>query len=165
MRLTVELGGQTRTVEVARANGRMTCSIDGTALDADAIEITPGMYSILIDGQSFEARVAPEPGRLSIQVAQQEYSVKIQDARSWPGKRGGGSAFQGRQQVVAPMPGKIVRVLAKAGERIEAGQGLVVVEAMKMQNEVRSPKSGQVERILVGEGQSVNAGEVLAVVA
>ncbi len=63
------------------------------------------------------------------------------------------------------MPGKIVRVLVKAGETVEAGQGILVVEAMKMQNEVRSPKSGTVERLLVSENQSVAAGDVLAVVA
>jgi biotin carboxyl carrier protein len=63
------------------------------------------------------------------------------------------------------MPGKVVRVLVKPGEEVEAGQGLVVVEAMKMQNAVRSPKSGTVERVLVAEGQAVNAGEVLAVIA
>jgi len=60
------------------------------------------------------------------------------------------------------MPGKVVRLLVKAGDRVEAGQGLFVVEAMKMQNEIRSPKSGTVERVLVAEGQAVNSGEVLA---
>jgi biotin carboxyl carrier protein len=60
------------------------------------------------------------------------------------------------------MPGKVVRVLAAVGDAVEAGQGLLVVEAMKMQNEIRSPKSGKVERLLVKEGQAVNAGEVLA---
>jgi biotin carboxyl carrier protein len=63
------------------------------------------------------------------------------------------------------MPGKVVRVLVKPGEEVEAGQGIVVVEAMKMQNAVRSPKIGTVERVLVAEGQAVNAGEVVAVIA
>ena len=62
------------------------------------------------------------------------------------------------------MPGKVVRVLVAAGEPIEAGQGIAVVEAMKMQNEVRSPKTGSVERLFVAEGQTVNAGEVLATI-
>src|SRR5258705_4794768 len=69
---------------------------------------------------------------------------------------------EARQQILAPMPGKIIRVLVQAGEKVEAGQGLLVVEAMKMQNEIRSPKSGTVERLLVKEGQPVNAGEILA---
>jgi biotin carboxyl carrier protein len=69
---------------------------------------------------------------------------------------------EGRQQITAPMPGKVVRILKNAGVAVEAGEGLLVVEAMKMQNEIRSPKRGKVEKILVKEGQAVNAGEVLA---
>jgi biotin carboxyl carrier protein len=87
------------------------------------------------------------------------------DPRSWSGRRHAGSEAEGRQQIVAPMPGKIVRVLVIAGDRVEAGQGLLVVEAMKMQNEIRSPKSGTVESVQVEEGQAVNAGEVLCVVS
>jgi len=64
--------------------------------------------------------------------------------------------------VAAPMPGKVVRLLVQAGDRVEAGQGILVIEAMKMQNEIRSPKSGVVERLHAREGQAVNAGEVLA---
>jgi biotin carboxyl carrier protein len=67
--------------------------------------------------------------------------------------------------VLAPMPGKVIRVLVKTGDSIEMKQGLVVVEAMKMQNEIRSPKSGTVERLMVREGQTVNTGEVLAIIA
>jgi biotin carboxyl carrier protein len=69
---------------------------------------------------------------------------------------------EGRQEILAPMPGKVVRLLATVGDAVELGQGLLVVEAMKMQNEIRSPKSGKLERLLVKEGQNVNAGEVLA---
>jgi biotin carboxyl carrier protein len=63
---------------------------------------------------------------------------------------------------MSPMPGKVIRLLVNVGDEVEAGQGLVVVEAMKMQNEIRSPKKGKVERVLVSEGQNVNAGEALA---
>ncbi|HWQ03049.1 MAG TPA: biotin/lipoyl-containing protein, partial [Candidatus Nitrosotenuis sp.] len=80
-------------------------------------------------------------------------------------KRGGALEAEGRQEILAPMPGKVVRVLVKSGDAVEAGHGLLVVEAMKMQNEIKSPKSGKVERVLVSEGQNVNAGETLAVVA
>ena len=78
------------------------------------------------------------------------------------GRRHGTLEAEGRQQILAPMPGKIIRVLVQTGEKVDAGQGLLVVEAMKMQNEIRSPKSGTVERVLVKEGQPVNAGEILA---
>jgi biotin carboxyl carrier protein len=84
------------------------------------------------------------------------------DPRAWRGRKQGAIEVEGRQEILAPMPGKIVRVLVAVGESVEAGQGLLVVEAMKMQNEIRSPKNGKVERLLAKEGQAVNAGEVLA---
>ena len=92
-----------------------------------------------------------------------EFQVEVFDPRSWRRGRGAGIELEGRQQLIAPMPGKIVRVLVAAGQEVKAGQGLLVIEAMKMQNEIRSPKSGTVEK-LAREGQTVNAGEVLAIV-
>lgn len=94
-----------------------------------------------------------------------EYQVAILDLREWKKNRGRAAEAQGRQQVVAPMPGKIIRILVKTGDEVPAGQGLLVVEAMKMQNEIRAPKSGIVERLSVIEGQTVNAGQVVAVVS
>jgi biotin carboxyl carrier protein len=102
---------------------------------------------------------------LIIQTAGRHYEARVDDPRQWKGRRGGALEAEGRQQIIAPMPGKVVRLLAQQGEAVQAGKGLVVVEAMKMQNEIRSPKSGTVERLLVQEGQAVIAGEVLAVVA
>jgi biotin carboxyl carrier protein len=102
---------------------------------------------------------------LRLTVANREWQVEIRDPREWRRNRSGVAEAEGRQQVLAPMPGKIVRVLVGAGDAVEAKQGLLVVEAMKMQNEIRSPKSGTVERLLVNEGQTVNAGEVLAIIS
>jgi biotin carboxyl carrier protein len=168
MKLEIEIDGVMRTVEIAsdaaRAIGSVRCTIDGRAVEADAIEVAPGIYSILIEGASFEARVEPDATRLRITVAGREYAAQIRDPRQWRRNRGAALDAEGSQRVVAPMPGKVIRVLVKAGEAVEAGKGILVVEAMKMQNEVRSPKSGKVERVLVSEGQTVSAGEVLAVV-
>jgi biotin carboxyl carrier protein len=100
-----------------------------------------------------------------LQTGSQEFIAEVIDPRAWTGRRHGNAEAEGRQQIVAPMPGKVVRLLVQAGDHVEVGQGLLVVEAMKMQNEIRSPKSGIVERILAKEGQPVNAGEVLCVVA
>jgi biotin carboxyl carrier protein len=86
----------------------------------------------------------------------------VRDPRTWRGRRHSALEAEGRQQIVAPMPGKVIRLLVKVGDEVEAGQGLVVVEAMKMQNEIRSPKKGKVERLQAKEGQPVNAGDVLA---
>jgi biotin carboxyl carrier protein len=167
MKFHIEFDGRMREVELngAGSGGRRRYVIDGREIEADAAEINPGVFSILIGAQVFEARVEPFAGKLRVHVDGKEYAAMVHDPRRW--RRGDGVAAetQGRQQVIAPMPGKVVRVLVKPGEEVEAGQGIVVVEAMKMQNAVRSPKIGTVERVLVAEGQAVNAGEVVAVIA
>lgn len=152
-------------MEIAEAQGKLNFAIDGRKLDADGLEVAPGIYSILIAGECFEARVERQGALLCVTVEGQEYSAEIIDSRRLRRGRGGGMEAEGRQQVRAPMPGKVIRVLANAGNTIEANKGIVVIEAMKMQNEVRSPKSGTVEQILVTEGQAVNSGDVLAVIA
>ena len=163
MKLQIALNGKTHQVELAQAGERLRCTIDGAPLEADAVEIAPGIYSILIDGESLEARVEPDGGAaLRVTVGNREWQAEIRDPREWRRNRTGVADAEGRQQVLAPMPGKIVRVLIAAGDSVETKQGLFVVEAMKMQNEIRSPKSGTVERVLAKEGQPVTAGEVLA---
>jgi len=164
VKIEIKLRDQKRTVEISRAGGGLHFALDGRSLEADAFEIAPGIYSILIGGQSFEARVDTTGGALRVSVAGREYAAEIVDPRQWKRYRSGAIEVEGRQQVIASMPGKVVRVLAAAGDIVEAGKGLVVIEAMKMQNEVRSPKSGTVERMLVTEGQAVNSGDVLAIV-
>ena len=166
MKLSIEIGGRVRTVDVVRAgvDGRLQCTIEGRQAASDAIEITPNIFSILSGGESFEARVEAAPGKLLIHISGREYAAIVQDTRRWRRGERGKAESPGRQQVVAPMPGKIVRLLVKSGDAIEAGQGIAVVEAMKMQNEIRSPKNGTIERLLVSAGQTVSAGEVLAIV-
>ena len=163
MKFEIRIDGRARTVELQRTSERWSIALDGHAIDADAIEIAPDIFSILLNGKSHEVRIAPTPtGALTLQTAHREFTAEVFDPRAWRGRRHGALEAEGRQQILAPMPGKIVRVLVQAGENVEAGQGLIVVEAMKMQNEIRSPKSGTIERILAREGQAVNAGEVLA---
>jgi len=163
----VRIGGKVRRAELARqdaASSRVAAEIDGRRVEADAVEIAPGVYSILIHGRPIEVRVEPASGGLAIHAAGREFRAEIADPRAWRRGHGGAAELEGRQKVVAPMPGKVVRLLAASGAHLEAGQGIAVVEAMKMQNELRSPKSGTLERLLVKEGQPVNAGEVIAVV-
>jgi biotin carboxyl carrier protein len=161
IQLTGAGGTEKRAVELRREGNTWRAVIDGNPLEADAVEVAPHTFSILLDGKSYELRVSPLPdGSLTIQSAQVELTARVLDPREWRGRHGA-PEVQGRQQVVAPMPGRIVRILVQAGEAVEVGQGLVVVEAMKMQNEIRSPKSGKVERIVAKEGETVNAGDAL----
>ncbi len=163
MKFEVLINNARRIVELQRTSERWSIALDGHAVDADAIEIAPNIFSILLNGKSHEVRITPTPtGALTLQTDHQEFTAELLDPRAWRGRRHGALEAEGRQQIIAPMPGKIVRVLVQAGDKVEAGQGLIVVEAMKMQNEIRSPKSGTVERLLAKEGQPVNVGEVLA---
>jgi len=158
----VLLSGKKRIVELAQTDGAWQVTLDGQSLDASAVEIAPNVFSVLLNGQSHQIRVAPRPdGTLTLHTGLAEYAVEVSDPRSWSGRRHGALQAEGRQHVTAPMPGKVVRFLVAEGDTVEAGQGLLVVEAMKMQNEIRSPKRGKVQKLLAKEGQAVNAGEVL----
>jgi biotin carboxyl carrier protein len=137
--------------------------IDGEAVSpvssATIVEVEPGVYSILVDDASHEVRV--EAGQVT--VGNRRFDFTIDDPRQW--KRSSDAAGgQGRAAILAPMPGKVVRILVAAGDEVEAGQGIVVVEAMKMQNELKAPRAGRVAAIHAKENDSVVAGAVLAVI-
>jgi acetyl/propionyl-CoA carboxylase alpha subunit len=161
--LTGASGKRKRVVDLNRKGNVCSIALDGQAIDADAVQIAPNVVSVMLAGQSFELHISRSTdGTLNLRCGAHEYTAEIIDPRAWRGRKHGAVEVEGRQEILAPMPGKVVRVLAAVGDAVEAGQGLLVVEAMKMQNEIRSPKSGKVERLLVKEGQAVNAGEVLA---
>jgi biotin carboxyl carrier protein len=163
IQLTGASGKRKHVVELERKGDVSTVSLDGKPVDADAVQVAPNAISVMLGGQSFEIHVSRSvDGTLKLQCGPHEFSADIIDPRAWRGRKHSAVEVEGRQEILAPMPGKVIRVLAAVGDAVEAGQGLLVVEAMKMQNEIRSPKSGRVERLLVKEGQNVNAGEVLA---
>jgi biotin carboxyl carrier protein len=167
MKYEIRINGAKRTVEFspqAKDAALSKFTVDGRAVEADAVRISPCAYSILVGGQSFELTVEESPEGPLVRTDGREFRVNIVDPRAWRRRHGAGIELEGRQQLLAPMPGKVVRVLVATGQKVEAGQGLLVIEAMKMQNEVRSPKSGTIEK-LAREGQTVNAGEILAIVS
>jgi biotin carboxyl carrier protein len=166
MKYEIVINGASRSVEFtppANGSSRIKFKIDGRQVAACAVPVSLAAYSILLDGRSLEVTTEENAEGFKVRVNGREFQVQVVDPRSWHRARGAGVELEGRQQLVAPMPGKIVRVLATVGQQVNAGEGLLVIEAMKMQNEIRSPKSGTVEK-LAREGQTVNAGEVLAVV-
>jgi biotin carboxyl carrier protein len=167
MKNDVLLNGARRSVELTRSAdeaSHIVATIDGRRVEADATKISPGVYSILLEGRSLEVRFESLVDGMLLHTAGREYRVEIVDLRSWRRSRSGRIDLAGRQQIAAPMAGKVVRVLVSPGQQVETGQGLLVVEAMKMQNEIRSPKTGTVDRLLAREGQTVNSGEILAVI-
>jgi biotin carboxyl carrier protein len=138
-------------------------SLDGLTGQADIREIVPGVYSILLGGHSFEAKIEYGEDGYSVAVGGQRYQIAVRDPRRLS-RGNAGAAETGPRKLTAPMPGKVVRVLVEEGQRVESGQGLVVVEAMKMQNEIKSLKAGVVKAIHVQQGGSVSAGQALVVV-
>ena len=133
-----------------------TVEIDTEQLDG-AKEVEPGVFSVLVDGRSFEVRVAD-----AAQVAGRRFRVEVRNPRD--AAKGSKSALgSGRQNITAPMPGKVIRVLVKKGDGVETGAGLVVVEAMKMQNEMKAPRTAHVLEVRVQDGDTVTAGQTLLI--
>jgi biotin carboxyl carrier protein len=130
-----------------------------TIQNATVVEVEPGVYSILINGASYDVRVDAE----QVTVGKRRFDYEIDDPRQFKGSDGAAGGA-GRAVIVAPMPGKVVRVLVATGDKVEAGDGIVVVEAMKMQNELKAPRAGRVSAIHVQENDSVVAGATLAVI-
>ncbi len=142
--------------------------VDGRTLEIDSQQLTnvrqveAGVYSVLLDGASFEIRILPSQHGLTAAAAGLRFAVEVSDPRD--ASRSSRAAIgSGRQNVTAPMPGKVVRVLVGAGDVVEAAQGLVVVEAMKMQNELKASRPGRVIEIRTRDGETVGAGDVLVV--
>ncbi|MFZ0638659.1 MAG: biotin/lipoyl-containing protein [Candidatus Acidiferrales bacterium] len=164
MNFRLKIEGRTRAVKINSIASRIEFSLDGQGVAADVVDVEPNVFSVLLGGEAFEVRVEQNARGARIQIDGREYLAELDDPRQW--RRGvvGTLDAEGRQSVLAPMPGKVVRVLVESGSTVEAGQGLLVVEAMKMQNEIKSPKAGKVERFNVSEGQAVNAGEILAII-
>lgn len=126
---------------------------------ASVRDVEPNVYSIILDGRTYEAKVEGD----TVNVSGHRFSVDIIDPRRWT-RKSAGEGREGRAEISALMPGKVVRLLVEPGDLVAAGQGMVVVEAMKMQNEIKAPKAGRVASLAVREGASVNAGEILATI-
>ncbi len=143
------------------AQGKLRVTIDGESRQADWAVISAGAYSILIDGRSFEARLRNESSSPSsacdVTVGGRSFRVEVEDPRR-PRYAAQAIAAEGPQEILAPMPGRIVKVLVAENQEVAPGEGLLVIEAMKMQNELRAPRPGRVEKIYVGEGTGVESG-------
>ena len=141
-----------------------TVSIGDRQIRLDSISLPNGGYSLLIEGYSYDISVHEVDGACQVLVNGKPFEVVLRDPKRL--RKGSGSAEDsaGPMPVSTPMPGKVVKLLVQVGETVQEGQGVAVVEAMKMQNELKAPKSGVVEKILVGENQLVNAGEKLLIV-
>jgi biotin carboxyl carrier protein len=169
----VVIGERTRKVIVQRAGEAWRISVDGATFAVHAARVDSFVWSLLVgDGEaggttrSVPAVIVPGKarGELGVHVNGRQVLLSIAESGRAQARRGPTAHGSGPQRLTAPMPGKVVKVLVAPGDTVEAGQGLVVVEAMKMENELRALKAGRVVSVSVAEGQSVDAGAVLAVV-
>jgi biotin carboxyl carrier protein len=170
MRFDIEVAGRTRSVAIEPAGGsRFRVTIDGRTHLVDAVRVGEFAISLLVDGDtgvSREAQVVPGdvPGDSFVWLDGRTATASVDGRRTRRGRGDSTSRTEGAQSILAPMPGRVVRILVGPGDEVAARQPVVVVEAMKMENELRSPKAGRVKDVAVTEGASVEAGRVLIVV-
>jgi len=161
MRFQVSINGKRHELELTQAQDTWDCRMDGRVVNIDVRAISPGVLSIIREGRSYVVRRGADG---TIKVGEHSFNVSIADPRSWRSRQMTSGGAAGPQKLTASMPGKVVRILTTPGAHVKTGQGIAVIEAMKMQNELRSPRDGKISSILVQEGKAVNAGEVVAVV-
>ena len=165
MTYDVVIDGKSYRVELKRGQPGYACRVDGREVPLESVSAEREVLWLLIGGRSYEVRrEAQANGALCLVVRGRRYAAEVRDPRAFRGRRVAAGGSAGPVKLVAPMPGKVVRLLKAEGAPVEAGEGVVVVEAMKMQNEIRSPRKGVVKKILAAAGAAVNAGEALAVV-
>ncbi len=158
----VKVADKSHRVELHKEGNQWRCKLDGRDVLLDAIATQDGVFSILLNGKSYEVKQENTGTDVNIVVGCQRFPAQVRDPRSLRSRRVGDAGSQGPKKITAPMPGKVVRILAPAGTSVEHGQGVIVIEAMKMQNELKSPKKGTVSKLNVSEGAAVEAGQALA---
>jgi len=165
MTYDIVVDGKTHRVELTKGESTWQCTIGGERMAIDAALTARDVLSILVDNKAYEIkRERSLRGDLHMVIGSARYAVDVQDPRSLRTRRAAAGTEAGPQKLAAAMPGKIVRILVKEKDEVKAGQGILVMEAMKMQNEMKSPKDGRVQKILPAEGSTVNAGDTLAVI-
>ena len=164
VRYTALAGEATHAVEIVPlGGGRFRISIDGRTREVDSRPTSTGTYSLLIDNTTAEVSVVARGEEFAVGVEGRTHRLRLLDERALR-QRARSGAGEGEREVRAVMPGKVVAILAEVGATVERGQGLLVIEAMKMENEIAAPRAGTLRELRVTPGQTVEAGEILAIV-
>lgn len=163
MTYDITIDGKNYRLDLIQAEGKWSCRLDDREIAVDAVLARPDVLSLRIGNKAYEVKCERVGSDLHLWVGSTRFAAEVRDPRSLRA-RVRATDDHGPRKLTAPMPGKIVRVLVSPGAEVDAGTGVLVVEAMKMQNEIKSPKKGTVQKILVSEGAAVNAGDVLAIV-
>jgi biotin carboxyl carrier protein len=163
MTYEVTIDGKSYRLDLGQADGAWSCRLNEREVEVDGVLARPDVLSLRIGNKTYEVKCERVGGDLHLWVGSDRFAAEVRDPRSLRG-RVRAMDDHGPRKLTAPMPGKVIRVLVSQGAAVEAGVGVLVVEAMKMQNEIKSPKKGTIQKILVSEGAAVNAGDVLAIV-
>jgi biotin carboxyl carrier protein len=165
VRFAATVGDAVEMIEVVGADGRFRVTIGEHVWDVDARLSPPGSWSLLIDGASYLASVGDEEGGFVVEVLEETYGIRVEEAtRHALRTRGAPAGGAGEQVLKAPMPGQVTHVAVRPGDIVAAGDPLVVIEAMKMQNEFKARAGGTVTDVRVAAGQAVNPGDILLII-
>jgi biotin carboxyl carrier protein len=169
MKLTAEINNEKREIDVRREGGKVFASVGDRKYELEAHTAAPNTYLFKLDGKIYECYVSPTApemagGRSHVSVGTNSYEFTLADPKRLNHSGAAHAHGDGVAEIAANMPGKVVRILVGAGDEVKAKDGVIVVEAMKMQNEMKSPKDGIVKEIRFAEGDTVNAGDVLVVI-
>jgi len=160
MQIEIEWNGKKIPVELRPAGGNLyELTLDGKLKTVDVRALGRNQYHLILDGKSYDVQATVSDKEVILARMGGNLTLKTPDDRKWSGSHGGGGASDG--SVAAPMPGKVVKYQVKAGEEVKKGQGIVIVEAMKMQNELKSPVDGKVVKLGPAEGTAVETGTLL----
>ncbi len=167
MRLNAEFAAQNHKLNIRREGSRVFAEVDSRHYEFELRELDSGTSLLIDSSRVFECRVTQhheQGGLFEVNIGTHNYAITVIDPKRLRSAQSSGAHDHGVAEIAAPMPGRIVRVLVEVGTQVEAGTGIVLVEAMKMQNEMKSPKSGTVVAIKAEAGATVNAGDVLAII-
>ncbi|HEU4636706.1 MAG TPA: acetyl-CoA carboxylase biotin carboxyl carrier protein subunit [Edaphobacter sp.] len=163
MKTWIRLGEKMLRVELPEniaQSGRHDCMVEERAVQADVSLLANEGLSLIIDGRQYSCVLDGD----AVVIAGRRYEFAVEDPRALQGRGGAGEGGSGPRPVKAPMPGRVVRVLVGEGDEVDAMQGVVVIEGMKMQNELKAPRAGRISRVAVVADTTVEAGQVLIVV-
>lgn len=165
MKLQAAVEGEKHEIEITRDGDSLFTRVDGRNYELEASEPEPNVFLLKHDGRIFEVFASSQRNNeYAVRVGTTEFEVAISDPKRLRGSSAETDDASGKVEIKTAMPGKVVRILKVAGETVERGEGVIVVEAMKMQNEMKSPKDGTIKEIRVAEGNNVGAGDVLVTI-
>lgn len=167
MKLVADISGEKHDVDVRREGNTVFAEIDGRRYEVEASEPEPNVFLLKSGNKIFEAFVSRANNTadpVMVHIGGREVEIAVSDPKRLRGSGGGTDHAGGAAEIKTAMPGKVVRILVATGDTVQKGDGVIVVEAMKMQNEMKSPKDGVVKDLKVTEGDTVGAGDVLVVI-